>query len=56
MISTFMPLAEALKSSTALSRHLDRGGSRDIGVQARLIVEHANLDRAEIVRIAGARI
>jgi len=39
-----------------LARHPDRGGARDVGVDARLIVEHANLDRpAAILRIAGAR-
>src|SRR5215472_13601927 len=39
-----------------LARHPDRGSARDIGVDARLIVEHANLDRpAAILRIASAR-
>jgi hypothetical protein len=39
-----------------LARHPDRGGARDVGVDARLIVEHADLDRpAAILRIAVAR-
>ena len=39
-----------------LARHPDRGGARDIGVEARLIVEHADFDRsAAILCIADAR-
>ena len=51
-----MPLAAAPKSSTAFSRDPDRGGTCDIGIEARLIVEHADPDRAAaIFRMDGAR-
>jgi hypothetical protein len=50
------PLGGGAEILDRLARHPNRGGAGDIGVDARLIVEHADSDRsAAILRIAAAR-
>ena len=50
------PLGGGAKILDRFARDPDRGGTRDIGIEARLIVEHADPDRpAAIFRLDGAR-
>ena len=46
MISTFMPFLAAPKSSTAMRAASTEPWPGEVGVEARLVVEHADLDHA----------